>query len=375
MRNSKKKKWTPTKEELERYKQNVENVKEMSKKSVDDIFENYTTDVDKIIDYLRFSARFYKYSPNNTALIYKQMPHATFVQSSAAWKKMGAYPNKGTHGAKILVPKPKTYILVDKDDFLMYQNISNEYKKTIMMQDAKTVMVGFMEADEILKQRARDGEYEIKQIMNYGIGTVFDIGQTTFPKEQYPLMLQTGQEDIKYNFLCNAIASYIENKTVFKLSIEDVESISLRGFFLPVENSIVISDKLCDTERLKTMLHELGRAFYHGIGNTEEKNTYQKEIEADIFATMFLSMFGMGLNDSLKMHLKDNYEYFINDLRDNGVTSNDEIKEKIESVTQNIMKDFNEYAKDINEYIEEFVHEDMQLQKESIDQEQQLEEI
>ena len=47
-------------------------------------------------------------------MIFQQNPHATFVQSSASWIKMGAYPKKGTHGASILVPQTKSLLSLIK---------------------------------------------------------------------------------------------------------------------------------------------------------------------------------------------------------------------------------------------------------------------
>jgi hypothetical protein len=39
--------------------------------------------------YLRFTARFYRYSPQNQALIFEQMPEATRVAGYRTWQKLG----------------------------------------------------------------------------------------------------------------------------------------------------------------------------------------------------------------------------------------------------------------------------------------------
>ena len=38
--------------------------------------------------YLRFTARFYRYSPQNQALIFEQMPDATRVAGYRTWQKL-----------------------------------------------------------------------------------------------------------------------------------------------------------------------------------------------------------------------------------------------------------------------------------------------
>ena len=144
MSKNSKKKWTPTPEQLEKYKKQVEETKELSKTAIRDIFDNYRTDQDKMIEYFLFSSRFYNYSPRNTAMIFQQNPHATFVQSSASWIKMGAYPKKGTHGASILVPQTKKFIIADKDTVIKYQKLTDNYRDTILSTNAKYVAIRSM---------------------------------------------------------------------------------------------------------------------------------------------------------------------------------------------------------------------------------------
>lgn len=56
MSKNSKKKWTPTPEQLEKYKKQVEETKELSKTAIRDIFDNYRTDQDKMIEYFLFSS-------------------------------------------------------------------------------------------------------------------------------------------------------------------------------------------------------------------------------------------------------------------------------------------------------------------------------
>ena len=148
---SSKKKWTPSKEQLEAFKQQVEKTKELSKTAIRDIFDNYRTDMDTIIDYYAFASRFYNYSPKNVAMIKAQLPYSTFVQSSGAWHSMGAVPKKGTHGARILVPQKKKFIIADKDTVLKYQELTDEQRKKFFLLMQSMSLLVFLKRVKKLK--------------------------------------------------------------------------------------------------------------------------------------------------------------------------------------------------------------------------------
>ena len=54
--------------------------------------------------YLRFSARFHRYSANNVLLILAQRPDATRVAGYEAWRSMGRQVRRGEKGIRILAP-------------------------------------------------------------------------------------------------------------------------------------------------------------------------------------------------------------------------------------------------------------------------------
>ena len=143
--------------------------------------------------------------------------------------------------------------------------------------------------------------------------------------------------------MCKAIANYINERTPY--SIEDVEldSISLGGFFSPSSNAICINTICEDTRKIYVMLHELGHAFYHNLETQKSEKedgqntnilftTERKEIEADIFATMSLGMYGFELDDQLKSHLKGNYNSYIKQLENAG-KSHEDISLDIENLS------------------------------------------
>ena len=130
------------------------------------------------------------------------------------------------------------------------------------------------------------------------------------------------------------------------------------------------------------MLHELGHAFYHNLeAQKSEKEdgqntnilftTERKEIEADIFATMSLGMFGFELDDQLKSHLKSNYKLYIKELEDLGKNPI-EISKEIETLSTKVMKEFNSHANEMNQYIEEYTLQ--QEQETSLEEDEIVEE-
>lgn len=52
-------------------------------------------------DYLKFAARFYKYSFDNALLVYAQNPNVTMLATTPIWNKLGRYINKGATGLAV----------------------------------------------------------------------------------------------------------------------------------------------------------------------------------------------------------------------------------------------------------------------------------
>jgi hypothetical protein len=61
---------------------------------------------DRLLNYLKFAAKFHKYSPLNQMLIAEQAPNATHVAGYSQWKKMGYQVKKGAKGIAIIAPRP-----------------------------------------------------------------------------------------------------------------------------------------------------------------------------------------------------------------------------------------------------------------------------
>ena len=71
-------KYKVTPEQVEKAKEKLKKTLKSSETIIKDLINNYETSIDEIVNLINFSAKFHKYSMHNTALIYKQMPYATF---------------------------------------------------------------------------------------------------------------------------------------------------------------------------------------------------------------------------------------------------------------------------------------------------------
>ena len=58
----------------------------------------------EVLEYLRFMAKFHRYSFHNTLSIWLHCPHATQVAGYATWKRLGRFVKKGERGIPILAP-------------------------------------------------------------------------------------------------------------------------------------------------------------------------------------------------------------------------------------------------------------------------------
>lgn len=245
-------------------------------------FSDYQQDPKQIMEFLEFGSRFYHYSLRNTQLIYQQNPNVTFVQSYDAWKQMGASV-KGQKGIKVYVPKYVTYLMLDKE-------------KPVQLKYATAM------------QRAayKKGEIPSKKILTYGIGNVFDISQTDFPKEKYPVLFHMGRNSVEHHQWIEILKSFVEEELHCRVGVEDLESISLRGFYRcgEAEKEIVLNHLLNDTEKLSTLTHEIG----HAVTFQYEIERAEAELRADMISMMLQWSMGIEVTDSRKRHFQEHYQ-------------------------------------------------------------------
>lgn len=293
-------------------------MKEQLKENIVSLAKNFKENPEAIADTLIFASKFYHYSSRNTMLIYMQNPGATFVESFMDLKKKGFNVKKGEHGMKILSPAPVTYLIVD-----------GEYVK-------------LSEATSAQKAAQKAGKIKSVNKMHFKVGTVFDIGQTDCPVEKYPKIYNMGKESISHKEMFDTVANYAEKDLHSLVVFETIPSISKRGFYTPTTNTIHISDKLKDTERLSTLLHELSHAVLHNDAKTiKERSTSVIEFEADSMSIMLQSRLDIPITVSRKRHLCAQYNSIISDTKSEKEINN------ISEIIDNVFGKYRKIADDL----------------------------
>lgn len=246
---------------------------------IDHALELYREHPEQTAELFAFQAKFYRYSLNNTLLIHQQNPHVTFVASFDKWKKLGYAVKRGQRGIKIVVPAVATFFQVE-----------DEFGRTHWKQ--------LKNATEEERAKIKAGEIVTVQRRHYTVGHVYDISQTTCPPEDYPKLYSPGFHSEQHAALYNAVKSYAESIGVAVLE-KDLQSISLRGTYSSETNSITISDKLQDTERLSTLTHELGHAILYKYSPVEASQPLPiREMEADAISISLQAICGIELTQA-----------------------------------------------------------------------------
>lgn len=252
---------------------------------VKELAKSFKQNPEQITEVLKFHSRFYQYSVRNNMLIYSQNPGATFTDSYKGFQKQGYNVKKGEHGMKILVPVKATYLKDGKD------------------------WVQLFKANNELKQAYKENKIETKTVQRFKVGTVFDISQTDCPVEDYPKFYHMGYKSTEHRIIYEGIKKFSEDYLHCPLEDLDMKSISKRGAYYPGLNEITINEKLLDTEKLSTAIHEVSHAVLHNdIDNVAP--SCQKEFEADALSVMLEDRLGIEISELRQKHLSDNYKFF-----------------------------------------------------------------
>lgn len=310
----------PTKEQRQEWREKQQFLESQMKEMVQNLALSWQENPETIAQALSFGSRMHQYSVRNNMLIYSQNPNATYVQSFKAWKDMGASVKEREKGYKIRVRMKRT-MLQTEDRLIPLSSATKE-------------------------QKARYHAGELKGITSthYGIGTVFDISQTTFPKEQYPRLFTMGYESALHASIVKGLIAYSQNVLNCPVTIENMSSISLRGEYNRGDHAIRINELLEDTQRLSTLSHELGHAIQHQ--ETELKNSAQIELEGDALGIMIESHFGIEPTETRQRHLAQNYRAY------EKLYKEQEGLENFGQVLTNVFEAFKKELPMIQEYVE-----------------------
>lgn len=312
--------------------QEAEKRKEALRQQVEGIINNFENSPENIIEYLKFNSKFHQYSIKNTMLIYEQNEFAQFCASYKAFQNMGYHVQKGQTGMKIFVPRITT-VFLDSD--------TNQWMK-------------LSEGTKEQKAKVKSGQLESKQFTSFGIGTVFDIGQTDCPPEDYPKVLDMGYASESHNRLYRALVNYAESQNI-SVSEKFLPTITARGYYLRSNHSITLSDKLNDSMKLSVMAHELSHAIMHSDDAAADLPQMQKEIEADSLSLMIRQHLGItDIEDVRQSHLQSAYKKYIEMVNENnGDNEYPDLSEILDNVNRAYTVIIDDFDKSISNYLKQ----------------------
>lgn len=312
--------------------QEAEKRKEALRQQVEGIINNFENSPENIVEYLKFNSKFHQYSVKNTMLIYEQNEFAQFCASYKAFQNMGYHVQKGQTGMKIFVPRITT-VFLDSD--------TNQWMK-------------LSEGTKEQKAKVKSGQLESKQYTSFGIGTVFDIGQTDCPPEDYPKVLDMGYASESHNRLYRALVNYAESQNI-SVSEKFLPTITARGYYLRSDHSITLSDKLNDSMKLSVMAHELSHAIMHSDDAAADLPQMQKEIEADSLSLMIRQHLGItDIEDVRQSHLQSAYKKYIEIANENnGDNEYPDLSEILDNVNRAYTVIIDDFDKSISNYLKQ----------------------
>lgn len=316
----------PTQAQRQRWKQAAMEQQAKMKEMIQTLAESYQENPENIAELLQFGSKFYRYSVRNTMLIYRQNPHATYVQSYKAWKEMGYSPKEGVHGMKVFVPVKTTWL---------------------EPEEGKRVQLKYASKEDRIRYQA--GEIPGTVRTSYEIGTVFDIAQTTYPPELYPKLYSVGYPSELHRDVEKGLIAYAKERLECPVKVEDLSSISLRGAFYPMENKIRLNERLKDSQRLSTLAHELGHAMQH---REMTKSEAQMELEADALGIMVEQYLGFEPTEARKRHLAECYRGYQEEYRNHPGE-----RESFGRVMEQVFQKFRQELPEIEQYIQKYVPE------------------
>lgn len=318
------------------YREKREKEMQDMKETIVSMMENYHENPEHLAELAAFSSRFYCYSMRNQTLIHKQNKGARFVASFEKFKQLGYSVKRGERGMKIFVPAPLTLFRDRENGDWMPLSEASEYDKWAI----------------------QNGMYDTKKITYFKIGTVFDIAQTDCPIEDYPKLFHMGYSSEQHEQIYQALKSYCEQELSCSVSVQDIKSISLRGFYSDAAHSITLNDRLEDTQKLSVLTHEMGHALLHHSPNMSET---QRELEADIVSIMLQTHFGIDIPDSRKAHLAEHYRNYQNGVEQ---TEGDELSANILACFQKANDIYKQHIERMDAVVDQFLQQEENIKLE-----------
>ena len=230
------------------------------KGGIEDKIKDFLENSEELKQFISFRRKhFYSYSINNSILIYRQCPKATFVAGYKKWKDLGYIVRKGEKGLAILIPLIK-------------------------------------------KIKDESGE-EKKQIYGFKKGTVFDVSQVdpTDGAVQFPdidiSIKATNKTEYTPEVLLEGIIRFIQQHCAVNV-VEDISLGEAMGMTNGKEVYVKSQDNKVDMSSV--LVHEFLHYHNHYKDNRKKLSKDEKETEAELGAILYGSYFNLSIDGGYK---------------------------------------------------------------------------
>ena len=230
------------------------------KGNIEDKIRDFLENSDELKNFVAFRKQhFYNYSINNSILIYKQCPKATFVAGFKKWKELGYRVRKGEKGLSILIPLIK-------------------------------------------KVKDESGE-DKKQIYGFRKGTVFDASQVEATEEAVPFpnidvsLQATEQTFYDPEVLLEGTKRFVEQHCPVNI-VEDDSLGNAMGMTDGKEVYVKSQDNSVDMSGI--LIHEFIHFHNHFKENRKDLSKDERETEAELGAILYGSYFNLKIDGGYK---------------------------------------------------------------------------
>ncbi|TYC48014.1 hypothetical protein ESZ50_10320 [Weissella muntiaci] len=219
--------------------------------------KNYLN-TDQYKNYLKFIAKFHKYSSRNNQLILMQKPEASNVASFKKWKELGRSVQKGSKALYVYAP-----MKVKKKD-----------------ANNKPIV---------------DKNGEIQTETFFRLVPVFDVSQTQGKELPVPISELTNDLGGSQNF--PEVYRSLSGVANVPIEMRDESKIEAgaKGYYSPTENLIVIKAAMGQEQTIKTLIHEIVHSELHANSQARfGSNDYSvQEFEAESVAYIVANHLGI----------------------------------------------------------------------------------
>lgn len=305
----------------ERARKQMQELTETLEQGVNELFQ-----ADWYKSYLQTMSQFYKYSFNNSLLIFKQFPDASCVASFSNWKdKFSRHVKKGEHGIRIFAPSPykakvpkldrSGQVIRKADGSIVEEEVERMGFKVVSVFDVSQTegepLPSLTNPFPSTPQGAKELIECLKEISPVPIRFVDPDGRMAMRTEGLTIddvrdiaWLDVGQGQVAH--LPDVYKEVIQQDTQARTASPVTETEDLGnayGMFPGPDQEIYVRNDLSDIHTIKTMVHEIAHSLLDKANqrmeglSAENEDRDTKEIQAKSVAYAVCHHFGIDTSE------------------------------------------------------------------------------